>query len=386
MIPYAKQKINDEDINEVISALRSEFITQGPRVERFEQNISTYCNSKFSIAVNSASSGLHVACRALGVGPGDFVWTTANSFVASANCVLHCGAKVDFVDINLRDYNICVDILEHKLKTSARRNNLPKVLIVVHFAGFPCEMSNIHHLSIKYGFKIIEDASHAFGASYKGHSIGSCKFSDITVFSFHPVKIITTGEGGACTTNNPMLAEKLKQLRSNGIVRCKDLFEPKPADEIWNYEQVELGFNFRMSDIQAALGISQLSRLGKILKERRDIADRYISGLCELPLKLPQIMKSVKSSWHLFVILLDNEKTVVAQKALTTHMHSNGIKCNLHYIPIYRHPYYQKQGFSYNYCPNAETYFKNCLSLPIYEGLSNEPQMKVVNALAEKLT
>ena len=302
MIPYARQEITEEDIKEVEKVLRSEFLTQGPTVPKFEKSVAEYCGSSHAVAVNSATSALHIACLALDLGPGDWLWTSPNTFVASANCGLYCGASIDFVDIDNKTYNMSIEALSNKLIEAEKKGRLPKILIPVHFAGQPCDMIAIHKLSKKYGFKIIEDASHAIGALYKNIKVGSCAHSDITIFSFHPVKIITAGEGGMILTNNQEAANRLFHLRNSGNTKDKLFMQTQPENEIWNYQQVELGFNYRMTDIQAALGLSQLSRLDKYINTRREIAKRYDSELNNLPLEIPYQLVGTYSSYHLYPI------------------------------------------------------------------------------------
>ncbi len=383
MIPYGRQKISEEDINEVEKILRSEFLTQGPTVPKFEQIVSNYCGSSHAIAVNSATSALHISCLALDLGPGDWLWTSPNTFVASANCGLYCGANVDFVDIDLNTYNICIEALKEKLIQAEKLGKLPKVLIPVHLAGQPCDMQKIYDLSKIYGFKIIEDASHAIGASYNKTKVGSCKHSDIAVFSFHPVKIITTGEGGMALTNNDNIAKRLKYLRTSGNTKDKSLMHTYPDTEIWNYQQVELGFNYRMSDIMAALGLSQMKRLNEFLNFRRKIARRYDLELSNLPLKIPFQLKDSNSSYHLYPIRIDNTKSKVSQNDIYKKLWENKIAANIHYIPVYLHPYYKNLNFNRGYCPNSEQYFKSAISIPIFYGLSNEEQTKVIQTIID---
>jgi UDP-4-amino-4,6-dideoxy-N-acetyl-beta-L-altrosamine transaminase len=380
MIPYGHQDISEDDIEAVVSVLRSDFLTQGPAVPAFEKCISNYCGSQFSIAVNSATSALHLACLALEVGPGDIVWTSAITFVASANCALYCGANVDFVDIDPRSYNMSVESLREKLEYANKIGNLPKVVIPVHLCGQSCDMESIYLLSEKYGFKIIEDASHAIGGRYKDQPVGNCLYSDISVFSFHPVKIITTGEGGLATTNNLELAERMQLLRSHGITREKDKMSYMP-DGPWYYEQIALGFNYRMTDIQAALGLSQMERLDFFVTARHDLASRYDALLDQLPLLLPWCDPHSYSALHLYVIRLDLDEIKKTHLQVFEELRESGIGVNLHYMPVYRQPYYQKMGFKNGYCPNAEQYYQEAISLPIFPGLANEDHDKVIAAL-----
>jgi UDP-4-amino-4,6-dideoxy-N-acetyl-beta-L-altrosamine transaminase len=377
MIPYAKQSLSKNDIKSVIKALKSDYLTQGPLVDSFEETLAAYCGAQFGVAVNSATSALHIACMALDLGPGDWLWTSPNSFVASANCAIYCGAKIDFVDIDPKSCNMSAEKLEEKLILSEKIGNLPKVVIPVHFAGQSCEMQKIHRLSVKYGFKIIEDASHAFGGKYQNLTIGNCLYSDITVFSFHPVKIITTGEGGMATTNNPDLAEKMLSLRSHGIKTVKNKIELLHPYEIWNYHQLELGFNYRLTDIQAALGLSQLKKINYFMKKRSQIVRRYNLNFAELPIELPWTHPDSTSSNHLYVIHLDKN----LQKKLYLYLHRNNIKANLHYIPIHLHPFFRQIGFKPGDFPEAEKHFRTAISLPIYAKLTYGQQKKVIKSL-----
>ena len=385
MIPYGRQEITEKDIEQVEKVLRSDFITQGKTVPIFEKKVSNYCDSTYGVAVNSATSALHIACLALDLGPGDWLWTSANTFVASANCGLYCGAKVDFVDIDLKSYNICIEALEKKLIEAEKEGRLPKILVPVHLAGQPCDMISIHKLSKKFGFKIIEDASHAIGARYNKTKIGSCAHSDITVFSFHPVKIITTGEGGMALTNSVKLAKRMSHLRNSGNTRQKSFMKKMPKNEIWNYQQVDLGFNYRMTDIHAALGISQLDRLDNYIKKRRKIAKIYDSKFLNLPLKTPFQQKNSYSSYHLYPVCLDNMKTNVSQERLYNFLWRKGIMVGIHYIPVYLHPFYRSMNFKRGYCPNAELYFKSAISLPIFVNLTSENQNKIINIIYDVL-
>ena len=382
IIPYARQDLNQEDIDSVVKVLNSRFLTQGPTVPLFEEALAEKCNSKFSVAVNSATSALHIALLALGVGRGDSVWTTPITFVATANAVLYCGGLVDFVDIDSNTYNLCPKKLRAKLiKTRKSNLPLPKVVIPVHLSGQSCEMEEIYSLSLEYGFKIIEDASHAVGGLYKGEPIGVCKYSAITIFSFHPVKIITSGEGGLLLTNDQNLCAHLRLLRSHGITSDDSKFEVNDKSEIWNYQQIDLGFNYRMSDVHAALGLSQLSRLDEFIKRRVEIAKKYNLALSELPITLPWQHPDVKSAFHLYIIRLQLNKLKKTQKQIYTELNEAGILVNLHYIPVYRHPHYKKLGFSRKYCLEAEKYFASALSLPMYPAMSDEDQNQVIKVL-----
>ncbi len=377
MINYSSQYIDQKDINSVIKTLKSKWLTTGPEVEKFEKNIKKKVNSKFCSVVNSATSALHLACRALGVKSGDYVWTSSNTFVATANCALLCGAKVDLIDIELENYNLDVNLLEKKLSLAKKRKNLPKVVIPVHFSGYPCDMEKIYKLSKKFNFKIIEDASHALGSVYRGYRIGDCKYSDATIFSFHPVKTITTGEGGAITTNNKKLDFKIKSLRSHGIVKKyknkKKMIKLKP----WIFFQDDLGLNYRLTDIQASLGNSQLKKVNKFINMRNHISKIYNNNLKNLPIKIPNLSNLYHSSFHLYVILLKNNKRDLLYKILL----KKGFKTNVHYIPIYRHPYFKKFNFKKKNFKNTEEYFNRALSLPIYPNLSKKNIFKVINII-----
>ncbi len=384
MIPYSRQDIDEEDIQAVVEVLRSDYLTQGPVVPAFEKSITDYCAVNYAVAVNSATSALHVACLALGVSKGDIVWTSPITFVASANCALYCGADIDFVDIDSKTYNMSVDCLSEKLQQAEILGKLPKVVIPVHLCGQPCDMERIYALSLKYKFKIIEDASHAIGAKYQNQSVGNCAFSDITIFSFHPVKIITTGEGGMATTNDKSIANKMRLFRSHGITRDPLEMQHEP-DGPWYYEQVELGFNYRITDLQAALGLSQMQRLDNFVKQRQSIAKKYDELLSVLPVLLPFQLESSRSAFHLYVIRLKAKEKSKTHKEIFEKIRQLGIGVNLHYMPVYNQPYYQKIGFKLNYCIEADSYYKEAISLPIYPALSDMKQIQVVNALKESL-
>lgn len=384
MIPYGRQDINQQDIDAVVDVLQSDFLTQGPMVPAFEKSIMDGCNAKHAVAVNSATSALHIACIALGVGKGDWLWTTPNTFVASANCGLYCGAQVDFVDIDPRTYNLSVKALEEKLIIAEKEDKLPKVVIPVHFSGQPCDMTAIHALSQKYGFKIIEDASHAIGGKYKGEPIGNCCYSDITVFSFHPVKIVTTAEGGMAVTNDPKLAEQLNLLRSHGITRDESLMT-KPADGPWYYQQIELGYNYRMTDMQAALGVSQMQRLDEYVTKRHELAERYNQMLKDLPITLPWQSEDSYSGLHLYVIRLQLDKISKTHLEVFNGMREAGILVNLHYIPVHLQPYYQEIGFKEGQFPEAEQYYKEAISLPMFPTMTENQQNQVVSTLKKLL-
>jgi len=373
MIPYGRQSVTDEDIAAVVEVLHSDLITQGPVVPRFEAAIADYCQAEFALAANSGTAALHLACLALDLGPGDYLWTSPITFVASANCARYCGAEVDFVDIDPHTCNMSVEALAQKLKLAEKMGRLPKVVVPVHFAGQPCEMKAIAELANEYGFYVIEDACHALGANYEEHPVGSCRYSDIAVFSFHPVKMITTGEGGMLLTNNKHIFEKAGLLRTHGIQR--------PTAASWRYEQVALGFNYRLTDIQAALGMSQLSRLDTSLAQRKELAARYRHHLCDLPVELPVQIGSGKSSLHLFVIQLENHARITRDE-LFEQMRSAGIGVNVHYIPVHTQPYYKDLGFKPGDFPQAERYFERCLTLPLFPGLTEASQDMIVDTLA----
>lgn len=383
-IPYGRQDINQDDIQSVIDILQSEFITQGPAVTNFENVVLSYCGAEHAIALNSATSALHVACIALDLGSGDWLWTSPITFVASANCGLYCGAQVDFVDIDPQTFNLCPRALETKLVTAEREGRLPKVLVAVHMCGLPCDMAKIHALSIRYGFRIIEDASHAIGAQYDGSHIGKCTHSDITIFSFHPVKIITTAEGGMALTNNPHLAKKMRSLRSHGISRdASDMNQPSHGS--WYYQQLELGYNYRMSDIQAALGCSQMRRLDNFIQQRNALAERYASELLNLPLTPQKVNPGYQSSFHLYVVRLSTDKMRVSQRDVFDRLRSQGIGVNLHYIPVHIQPFYAAMGFSPGDFPNAMAYYAQAITLPLFHGMTDTQQSQVIHALCNLL-
>ena len=381
MIPYGRQDINQADIDAVVEVLRSDFLTQGSVVPAFEKVVATYCGAQHAVAVNSATSALHIACLALGVDKGDLVWTTPVTFVASANCALYCGATVDFIDINPNTYNLSVELLAEKLFIAKKAGTLPKVVIPVHLCGQPCDMAGIHALSQQYGFKIIEDASHAIGGRYKGELIGNCRYSDITVFSFHPVKIITTGEGGMALTNDESVAKEMRLLRSHGISSSAAEMCPRPPEEIWNYQQIGLGFNYRMTDIQAALGLSQMQRVDEFVTSRHAIAKRYDQRLSSLPVQCPWQHADSYSGYHLYVIRLRLGEINKTQRQVYEVMHAAGVRVNLHYIPVYRQPYYEQMGFRAGHCPQAEQYYSEAISVPMYPALTWGQQDIVVHAL-----
>lgn len=383
MIPYGRQAIDQEDIDAVVNVLRSDYLTQGPEVPAFERAISEYCGVGFAVVANSATSALHIACLALGVGKGDRVWTSPITFVASSNCALYCGAEVDFVDINAETYNISIPKLNEKLMNARANGTLPKVVIPVHLTGQSCDMVAIHQLSKEYGFAVIEDASHAVGGKYKGSPIGGCQYSDITILSFHPVKIITSGEGGIATTNNDKLARKMELFRSHGITR-NEAEMTKTPDGPYYYEQQMLGFNYRLTDIQAALGKSQLKKIDSFVAARHKIADTYNELLKGLPLVLPWQAPDTYSSYHLYIVRLLGSAGVTHKNFFET-LRAKGILVNLHYIPVYRQPYYQKFGFNQNDFPEAESYYAQAVSLPMYSTLSEEDVHRIVGEITSIL-
>jgi UDP-4-amino-4,6-dideoxy-N-acetyl-beta-L-altrosamine transaminase len=383
-IPYGRQEITQADIDAVVGVLQSDFLTQGPMVPKFEQEVKQGCHAAHALAVNSATSALHIACLALGVGPGDWLWTTPVTFVASANCGLYCGAQVDFVDIDPVSYNLCPQALAHKLERAERDGKLPKVVVPVHLSGQPCNMEVIGALAKRYGFKVIEDASHAIGGRYQDQPIGNCAHSDITVFSFHPVKIITTAEGGMAVTNDSELAAKMALFRSHGITRDSALMTHAP-DGDWYYQQIELGYNYRMTELQAALGVSQIERLHQYVGRRHELAQRYDRLLADLPVTTPWQHPDSYSGLHLYVIRLQLDKIKHSHREVFAALRDQGIGVNLHYIPVHTQPYYQRMGFAPEDFPNAMAYYREAISLPMYQNLSDEPQDRVIEALGKAI-
>jgi UDP-4-amino-4,6-dideoxy-N-acetyl-beta-L-altrosamine transaminase len=385
MIPYGRQDITQADIDAVVAVLRSDFLTQGPQVPLFEQAVAKHVGAKHALAVNSATSALHIACLALGLRPGDWLWTTPVTFVASANCGLYCGAQVDFVDIDPRTYNLCPQSLEAKLIAAGKVGRLPKVVVAVHLCGQPCDMSAVHALGQKYDFKIIEDASHAIGGKYKGEFIGNGRYSDITVFSFHPVKIITTAEGGMALTNSDALAAEMALLRSHGITRDPAQMTHAP-DGPWYYQQTGLGFNYRMTELQAALGVSQMQQLNAFVARRHQLAKRYDHLLADLPLTTPWQHPDSYSGLHLYVICLQLDRIKKTHRQVFKALREQGVGVNLHYIPVHTQPYYQRMGFKKGDFPHAEQYYAQAMSLPMYHSLTNEQQDQVVAVLRAVMT
>ena len=384
MIPYGKQDITQQDVDSVIEVLKSDFLTQGPKVPFFERAVANKVGSKYALAVNSATSALHIACLALNLKSGDWLWTSPITFVASANCGLYCGANIDFVDIDPRTYNICIKALEAKLVDAERLGKLPKILVAVHLCGQPCDMQRINVLAKRYGFRVIEDASHAIGGKYKDEYIGSGRYSDITVFSFHPVKIITTGEGGMALTNDSQLAADMELFRSHGITKDPSLMT-REMDGPWYYEQISLGLNYRMSDLQAALGVSQMSRLDKYVERRHLLSQRYCKLLKDFPIALPWQHSDSYSGYHLFVIRLQLDKISKNHRQVFECLRERGIGVNLHYIPVHTQPYYAQMGFFPQDFPESMQYYNEAMSIPLFQSMSFEQQDDVVVALQSAL-
>ena len=384
MIYYGRQSIDTADIQSVVDVLNSDFLTQGPVLEQFEKKVAQYCGAKYAVAVTNATSALHIACRAAGLGKGDVLWTSPITFTASANCGRYCGADVDFVDIDAATYNMSPDELEQKLQQAKAKGRLPKVVVPVHLAGQSCDMRRIQELSVEYGFTILEDASHAIGADYLDTKVGSCAYSDMAVFSFHPVKIITTGEGGMVLTNNEVLYKKLCLYRSHGITRDAALMTHE-ADGPWYYQQIDLGYNYRMTELQAALGFSQMDKLDEFVARRRYLVSRYDELLQDLPMITPHVLEGANPSWHLYMVRVDFSKLQVDKVQLFADMKKRGVVLNLHYIPVHTQPYYQDLGFKQGDFPQSEKYYEEIFTLPLYYGLTDEQQDDVVAALRDCL-
>jgi len=383
-IPYGRQDVSDADIQAVVEVLRSDWLTQGPAIERFETEVAAFVGGAHAVAVSSATAALHLACRALGLGPGDVLWTSPNTFVASANCALYCGADVDFVDIDPLTHNMSVEALATKLAAAERAGRLPKIVIPVHFAGEPCDMAGIHDLARRYNFFVIEDASHAIGARYRESVVGDGRYSDMVVFSFHPVKLITSGEGGMIVTHRPELAEQLRRLRSHGITREPGMMTGA-SEGPWYYQQLELGYNYRMTDIQAVLGASQLKRLPEFLRRRHELAAKYDDRLGGMPVIRPNRNPANYSALHLYVIRIDRTRVARTRREVFEHLRGAGIGVNVHYIPVHLQPFYRERGFEPGGFPEAEAYYEEAISLPLFYGLSDADQDRVVLALAAAL-
>jgi len=382
MIPYGRQEITQSDIDAVTVVLHSDYLTQGPVVPKFENEVASFVGAQHVVATNSATSALHIACLALGLGENDWLWTSPITFVASANCALYCGAQVDFVDIDLRTYNMSAERLAEKLERAEQEGKLPKIVVPVHLCGQSCDMKAIFKLSQRYGFKIIEDASHAIGGKYKARYIGGCHYSDITIFSFHPVKIITTGEGGMALTNNNELANKMELLRSHGITRDQAQMTQE-SDGPWYYQQIDLGFNYRMTDIQAALGASQINRLDSYIASRHALAERYNEKLSDLPVVLPWQNPECHSAYHLYIIRLHTNKQQMSHKHIFEGLRKRDIGVNLHYIPVHTQPYYKKMGFNAGDFPEAMAYYNEAITLPLFPTLTTDQQDQVISAVRE---
>ncbi|MEM1156930.1 MAG: UDP-4-amino-4,6-dideoxy-N-acetyl-beta-L-altrosamine transaminase [Verrucomicrobiota bacterium] len=384
-IPYAKQSISDADIAAVVRALKSDYITQGPEISAFESEVAEYCGAKYAVAVSSGTTGLYIGCQSLGLAEGDWLWTSPVTFVASANCALSCGAQVDFVDIDPQTYNLSVSALREKLIIAAKEDRLPKVVVPVHLAGQSCDMEAISGLAQEYGFHLLEDASHGIGGSYQNRPVGNCQYSEMTVFSFHPVKIITTGEGGMVLTNSLEHFNRLSRLRTHGITRDESLMQQKSHGP-WYYEQHELSNNYRITDIQAALGRSQFSRIDQFIQKRHEIVENYTGLLKDLPITLPWQHSDTYSSFHLYVIRLELDKLRKTHLAVFQELREEGIGVNLHYIPVYLQPYYKKLGFKAGLCPEAEHYYAEAISLPMFADLTRDEQGRVAEVLQSVLS
>jgi len=376
MIPYGKQRITDADIQAVIDVLKSDYLTQGPKIKEFEKKYGNQIQNELCTPICNATSALHVAYEALGLGPGDLLWTTPNTFVSTANAAKFLGADVDFVDIDPDSFCMSVDALRKKLASTKK---LPKIIVPVHFAGASCDMKEIYKLSLQYGFKIVEDAAHAVGGFYNNLPIGSCQYSDAAIFSFHPVKIITTGEGGLVAVKNQDIHDKIQQLITHGITKDPHKLSNK-SKETWSYEMQFLGYNYRLTDIQAALGIEQLSRLDENIKRRNEIATKYIEAFKDTSIKVQKLNKDTNSSWHLFVIQLTDS---AQRKEVFDYLHSKDIKAQVHYIPVHTQPYYQNLGFNWGDFPNSEKYYAKCISIPMYHGLTDKEQDFVITTIKE---
>jgi len=386
VIPYGRQDITQSDIDSVVAVLTSDYLTQGPAVPRFERTVAEYCGVQHATAMNSATSALHVACMALDLGPGDCLWTSPVTFVASANCALYCGADVDFVDIDPRTWNMSVEALERKLAQAAAGNGrLPKIVVPVHLGGQSCDMAAMHALAQQYGFKVIEDASHAIGGTYRGEPVGNCRYSDIAVFSFHPVKVITTAEGGMALTRDAELARRMERLRSHGITRAPEEMTHAP-DGPWYYQQIELGYNYRMTELHAALGLSQMQRLDAYVSRRHAIADRYDAALAALPIITPLRSPESRSGLHLYVIRLQLDRIPQGHREIFESLREQGIGVNLHYIPVHLQPWYARMGFKAGDYPEAERYYAEAISLPMYPAMTDQQQDQVITALAKALS
>nr|WP_199066759.1 UDP-4-amino-4,6-dideoxy-N-acetyl-beta-L-altrosamine transaminase [Chromobacterium sp. ASV5] len=381
-IPYGRQSISDDDIAAVEAVLRSDWLTQGPAIERFERMVAERCGARYAVAVSNATAALHIACLGMDIGPGDLVWTVPNTFVASANCARYCGADVDFVDIDADTFNLSLDALRAKLAQAECLGRLPDLLIPVHFAGQSCQMAEIASLAERYGFRVLEDASHAIGGSYGGAPVGSCRHSDAVVFSFHPVKIITSGEGGMVLTNDPALRQRLLRLRSHGITRDAGQMQGE-AEGDWCYQQLELGYNYRLTDLQAALGCSQLERLDAFVARRRRLQAAYRNALSDLPLRMARQLPETDPAWHLLVVRLEQPQW---RKPMFDALRARGVLVNVHYQPIYQQPYYRQLGFPPGLCPEAEAYYQRALSLPLYFDLSDEAFDRVIAAFRTSLS
>lgn len=389
MIPYGRQDITQADIDAVVEVLKSDFLTQGPAISRFERDVAAKVNARYAVASNSGTSALHIACLALGLGPGDLLWTAPNTFVASANCGRYCGADVDFVDIDAQTWNMSVSRLAEKLAQAKKNGRLPTVVVPVHFSGQPTDQEAIWELARTYGFRVIEDASHAIGAARNGEPVGSCRWSDITVFSFHPVKLVTSGEGGMCMTNDAELAERMEMFRSHGITRKSERFtqgettaEAPPA---WYYEQQMLGFNYRLTDIQAVLGSSQLRRIDSYVERRNELARRYDAALGGLPLQLPTVMPENRSAFHIYVVRVDRDKAKRTRRQVFDGLRQRDVGANLHYMPVHLQPYYRGLGFKPGQFPESEAYGESAITLPLYPTLTDGQQDAVIAALRDLL-